>query len=354
MKQITEMEWPEFKRDKDRIRFNSQRYANVSITEAFAQAYGMKLNVQSEIANEVPKELRIGDVVKAKILSIAKNRVEFDTTNLKANLYSSANLYKYERFKKFLPLDPIEVRVTNIVRDRVVVDPFAVMLDSYINPKVAEPWIQKVMDGAKPIKVKNLQLSRGGFIGQAVIPNVSDFVGEDYTVEAFIPGSQIVLNITDNFEQFIGKEVEAFIVNYIPKPGADNKMSLICSAKEVIKFRGEKNMIEMFKAWTESNEDWIRIEETSFEGKVTGIINSSKKCGVFVEIPELNITGMVSAKPEELVNYKPKDVVNVKIAGFEEELFFNQGVGQMQHVEPYVITRGALEKCNLKPVLKFA
>ena len=28
----------------------------------------------------------------------------------------------------------------------------------------------------------------------------SDFVGEDYTVEAFIPGSQIVLNITDNFE----------------------------------------------------------------------------------------------------------------------------------------------------------
>lgn len=354
MKQITEMEWPEFKRDKDRIRFNSQRYANVSITEAFAQAYGMKLNVQSEIANEVPKELRIGDVVKAKILSIAKNRVEFDTTNLKANLYSSANLYKYERFKKFLPLDPIEVRVTNIVRDRVVVDPFAVMLDSYINPKVAEPWIQKAMDGAKPIKVKNLQLSRGGFIGQAVIPNVSDFVGEDYTVEAFIPGSQIVLNITDNFEQFIGKEVEAFIVNYIPKPGADNKMSLICSAKEVIKFRGEKNMIEMFKAWTESNEDWNRIEETSFEGKVTGIINSSKKCGVFVEIPELNITGMVSAKPEELVNYKPKDVVNVKIAGFEEELFFNQGVGQMQHVEPYVITRGALEKCNLKPVLKFA
>lgn len=354
MKQITEMEWPEFKRDKDRIRFNSQRYANVSITEAFAQAYGMKLNVQSEIANEVPKELRIGDVVKAKILSIAKNRVEFDTTNLKANLYSSANLYKYERFKKFLPLDPIEVRVTNIVRDRVVVDPFAVMLDSYINPKVAEPWIQKAMDGAKPIKVKNLQLSRGGFIGQAVIPNVSDFVGEDYTVEAFIPGSQIVLNITDNFEQFIGKEVEAFIVNYIPKPGADNKMSLICSAKEVIKFRGEKNMIEMFKAWTESNEDWNRIEETAFEGKVTGIINSSKKCGVFVEIPELNITGMVSAKPEELVNYKPKDVVNVKIAGFEEELFFNQGVGQMQHVEPYVITRGALEKCNLKPVLKFA
>ena len=54
--------------------------------------------------------------------------------------------------------------------------------------------------------VKDLQWTKGGFTGKAVLPNVSDFVGEDYTVDVFIPGSQIVLNITDNFEQFIGKE----------------------------------------------------------------------------------------------------------------------------------------------------
>lgn len=348
------MEWPKFKRDRDRIRYNSMKYANTPISEAFADAYGVKIGNVSKVVDDTPKDLRIGDVVKARILSIEKNRVEFDTTNLKANLTSSANLYKYERFKKFLPLEPIEVRVTNIVRDRVVVDPFAVMMDSFILPKVAEPWIQKDMEYATPIRVKDLQLSRGGFIGKAVIPNVSEFVGEDYTVEAFIPGSQIVLNITDNFEQFVGKEVEAFVVNYIPKPGTDNKMSLICSAKEYLKFKGEKAMIEIFKAWTESNDDWKEIEAYEFEGKVTGIINSSKKCGVFIEIPALNVTGMVSTKPEDLVNYKPRDEVKVKLTGFDEEMFFNQGVGQMQHVDPYVITDGKLEKCNLKPILQFA
>ena len=353
MKKIIESEWPEFKRDRDRIRYNSQKFANLSITEAFSQAYGVKLNTQSEIANEVPKDLRIGDIVKARIISISKNKIEFDTTNLKANLTSSVNLYKYERFKKFLPLNPIEARVINIVRDRVVVDPLVMMLESFIGPRLAEPWIQKNMEEAKPIVVKDLQLSRGGFIGKAVIPNISEFVGEDYTIEAFIPGSQIVLNITDNFEQFVGKEVEAFVVNYIPKPFEDGKMSLICSAKEYIKFRGEKNMIEIFKAWSESNEQWKEIEETIYEGKVTGIINSSKKCGVFVEIPELQITGMVSTKPSELVNYKPRDVVSVKLMGFDEEMFFNQDAQQMQHIEPYVITRGALEKCNLKPILQF-
>ena len=87
---------------------------------------------------------------------------------------------------------------------------------------------------------------------------------------------------------------------------------------------------------------------------MTGIINSSKKCGVFIEIPALNVTGMVSTKPEDLVNYKPRDEVKVKLTGFDEEMFFNQGVGQMQHVDPYVITDGKLEKCNLKPILQFA
>lgn len=348
-----EMEWPKFAREKDRIRYYSNLYRNASIKEAFEDAYNLSIGEVSEIVNDTPQELRIGDVVKANILSISKNKVEFDTTNLKANLTSSVNLYKYERFKNYLPLKPINVRVTNIVRDRVVVDPLVLLLEEFINPRVANPWIQKNINNVQPIRVKNLQLSRGGFIGQAVIPTVSDFVGEDYTVEAFIPGSQIVLNITDNFEQFVGTDVDTFIVNYIPKPGVDNKMSLICSAKEYIKFQGEQLMIDAFKAWTESGEKWQLIEDCIFKGKVTGIINSSKKCGVFVEVPELNITGMVATNPDELVNYKPKDEVSVRLTGFEEEMYFNQEAQQMQHVDPYIITNDALEKCNLKPILKF-
>ena len=347
--------FPEFARDRDRIRYNSQKYANKTLTEAFADAYGVKIK-NIEIAENVPVEMRVGDIVPVKITSVSKNHVGFDTTNIKANLTTTSNLYKYEKFRQFTPNHTINTRVTSVSKDRVVVDIFGLMLEEFVIPKVNEPWTQKVLDGEKlqPVLVKNLRLAGGGFLGDAVIPTISNWVGEDYTVEAFIPGSQIVLNIADNFDDFVGKDVQTFIVNYIPKPGVDNKMSLVCSAKELLKFMGEATMVYMFKAWCDNNDYWKQAEATVFDGKVTGIINSSKKCGVFVEIPAMNITGMVACKPDELVNYKPKQKVQVQLTGFDEETYYNQDAQQQQHVEPYVITNGCLEKCNIKPILKFA
>lgn len=353
MKKYKEPDFPEFAKDRDRIRYNTQRFAKKSITEAFAEAYDLKLS-NNEVANDVPKDLRVGDVLSVSIINIEKNKVDFDTTNLKTNIMTSANLYRYDKFKHFLPKDPVNVRVTSITKDRVVVDPYGPMLDSWLIPIVNSPWIQKNLTNPQPIQVKNLRLTRGGFTGDAVIPNISNWVGEDYTIEAFIPGSQIVLNIADNFEDFVGKTVEAFVVNYIPKPGTDGQMSLICSRKDWIKFQGEQTMVELFKHWTEDDDEWKKFVEVSRIGRVTGIINSSKKCGVFIEIPELCITGMVQTKPEELVDYKPRDEVYVKLTGFEEEMYFNQQAQQMQHIDPYVITNGLLEKCNLKPILQFA
>ena len=264
-----------------------------------------------------------------------------------------------EKFKHFLPMDPIDILVTRVDKDKVVVDPISPMLDSWLSPILKDPTIQKVIptadgNGPKPIMVKDLKLTRGGFMGKAVIPNVSEFVGEDYTVDAFVPGSQIVLNITDNFEQFNGKSIWAFVVNYMPKPGSKTDMSLVCSAKEYIKFVGEVNLIQLFNSWCEGSDLWKNSTATPIEGKVTGVINSSKKCGVFVELPSLSITGMVQAKPEELVNYKPHQEVMVKIAGFDEDTFYNPVVKQVQHADPYVIEDGRLKKCNLKPILKFA
>lgn len=351
--------WPEFNSDSKRIKAYTQRYKNLSIVEAFEQYYGVKIENVNENVNLIPKELAVGDIISTKILSISKDRVVFDTANFKANLQSSVNLAKYERFKHNLPLDPLDILVTRVDKDKVVVDPIAPMLEGWMAPLLKDPTVQKIMPtaeglGPKPIIVKDLQLTRGGFMGKAVIPNVSEFVGEDYTMDAFIPGSQIVLNITDNFEKFVGKSVLAFVVNYMAKPGTRNEMSLICSAKEYIKFVGEINLIQLFNSWCESGELWKQTTKNPIAGKVTGVINSSKKCGVFVELPELSITGMVQCKPDELVKYKPHMDVMVKLDGFDEDTFFNPIVKQVQHTEPYIIEDGRLKKCNLKPVLKFA
>lgn len=357
---LADFYWPEYNSDSKRIKVYSKVYKDMSIAEAFAEHYNLTFKSMPDIVNQVPKDLRVGDVISTHIRSIEKGRVTFDSGNIKANLHSGVNLYRYEKLRHFLPMDEIKAVVTRVDKDKVVIDPLTPMISNWIDPILKEPNIQKVIPnletGAqyKTVTVKDLQLTKGGFTGKAVIPSVSEFVGEDYVVDAFIPGSQIVLNITENFEQFNGKSVETFIMNYMSKPGGRNEMSLVCSAKEVIKFRGELNMIKLFNSWCEDGNIWKAVADMSFEGKVTGVINSAKKCGVFIEIPELEITGMVATKPEELVNYKPHMSVPVKITGFDEETYFDHAAQQVQHVLPYEIEDGILKKCNLKPILQFA
>ena len=345
--------WPEFPSDSKRIKEFSKRYKTLSITEAFESAYNVEIGPVHAIANQTPGEIRVGDEMMLNILSITKNHVEFDAGNQKTPVVSSVNLHKYERFKHNLPLDPVKVLVMNVTKDRVTVDPVAPLVNDYLDPILANKNVQKVIGAPKSVRVKDLQLTKGGFTGKAVLPNVSAFVGEDYTVDVFIPGSQIVLNITDNFEQFVGKEVDAFIVNHMSKPGA-NTLSLIASAKELIKFRGECKLIELFNSWCEESDLWKNFSATAVEGRVTGVINSSKKCGVFVEIPSLDMTGLVPVEPDQLVNYKADSIVNVKITGFDEEKKYNNITKQMEHVEPYLIEDGVLVRCNIKPVLAFA
>lgn len=345
-------EWSEFNSDIARIKAYSNRYREKSIVEAFEDVYKVSIGQIKESVNDTPKDLRVGDEISLNILSINKNRVEFDVGNSKTQIVSNTNLHKYYRFKHNLPLDPVKVRVMDITKDKVVVDPIAPLVNGFLNPILRDKNVQKVVGNPMSVRVKNLQLTRGGFTGKAVLPNVSEFVGEDYTVDVFIPGSQIVLNITDDFEQFVGKEIDAFIINFMSKPES-NTLSLIASAKELIKFRGECKLIDLFKSWCEESELWKEYETKEIEGCVTGVINSSKKCGVFVELPSLEMTGLVSIDPDKLVNYKPNTPVKVKFKGFDEEKKFNPFTKQMEHIEPYSIKEGVLRSCNLKPVLEF-
>ena len=346
--------WPEYKSEKERIKWNTTKYADHTIVEAFEEEYRTPIKVDNVSIESTPSELHIGDIINVSILEVSKRSVVFDTRNIKDNIYSAVDLSKYERFKNpayCSPIRDIEAKITNITKAGVKIDVIEPMIESYVMRNVNKPWLQKEIGNPHTVRVRNLQLTKGGFLGKVALPNVSNFLGEPYLVDAFIPGSQIVLNITDNFEQFIGKDVNAFIINYIEKPGS-NKMSLVCSVKEYLKFNGECLMIDMFKNWCDDNEVWKTTKEFNNTGIVTGVINSSKKCGIFVELPNLFITGMVNISPTDLVKYKPGDRINVRIDGFEEEVYYNPVIQQTQHVEPYKITDGCIEKCTLKPILK--
>lgn len=355
-KSTMDFEFPEFTSDRARIKATSKKMVGLSISEAFAKTYGIDVHVSPELEhqiNSVAADLRVGDLIEMTIDHIGKNGVVFQSMNYKQNITSNTNLNRYPNAQQLCGV-PVQVKVISVNNERVVVDPLAPMFDQWVKPIVTDPTIQKVIGAAKTIQVKNLKLTNGGFVGRAVIPTLTQFLGEEYTVEAFIPGSQIVLNIEDNFEKWVGKSVNAFVTNYIPKPGAVGQMSLICSVKEYLKFKGEQNIIAMFNQWCENDKKWVEVSKTQFAGSVTGIIQSSKKCGVFVEIPMLNITGFVATDPEVLGKYKPGTIVPVNITGFEENTHYDASFKQVHHEAPYVIENNILTKCSIKPILQFA
>jgi len=342
-------QWPEFSDEKTRIKVYSKQFKNKTVVEAFQEVYGVDLTGVSDRANELPREFKVGDIIKTRLANVTKESVKFDDVNYKGTIACATNLYKYNKLRGGSQ-EVIDAVVTDVKKDRITLDPIKPMTDEWINDTVSNVVLQNVLGDPRTIKVKNLQLTAGGFTGKAVIPTTSSFVGEEYTVDAFIPGSQIVLNITDDFEQFIGKDVDVFVLNYIQK---GDGMSLICSRKAYLTFLGNETMIEMFNRWCENSSKWEKYSKAIHGGKVTGVINSSKKCGVFVEVADLNITGMVKVPADELVNYKPGQDVAVRLTSFDEETFYNKEVGQIQHVDPYVIEDGVLVKCNLKPILAF-
>lgn len=352
-KSSQEFVWPEFGSDRERIKYYSNKYKDSDIAAAFGDVYGMKLSTNEDI-EATPRKYSLGDIFSTTICSISKNNVVFNTMNVKQTVLCNTNLYKYEKFKHYLPMDKIEVEVVDVKKDRITVDPVSPLIDKWVRPIMKNPTIQHKISAPKTIKVKNLRLVSGGFIGKAEIddPVLTDFFGETYEMDAFIPGSQIVLNITDNFEQFNGQTVDTFVTNYIYNNTSSNP-SLICSCKEYLKFQGDLNLIQRFKDWCEENDAWKTEQKIAYEGEVTGVINTSKKCGVFVEIPNLKVTGMVKAKPDELVNYKPHDKVFVRLIKFDEDVRMNEAADQMQHIAPYVIEDDILRKCNIKPVFEF-
>lgn len=344
-----DFEWPEYISEKQRIKANTLRYANVPIPEIF----GVKVPVEDLDSYNVFRELKTGDVIDVVVTSIDDNNVTFKTVATKQVIQSSVNLKKYNKLKCAVPFNATAV-VTRANRELVYVDIIKPVYEKWLHEVLTDLDQQRNMTDPKIVKVHNLQLTRGGFIGQANIPAVSEYVGQDYTVEAFIPGSQIVLNIEENFDQWNGKTVDTFITNYMFKPGSKTEMSLVCSRKEYLKFLGDVYTINMFRAYCEDGDEWKITSKIAFDGKVTGIINSSKKCGVFVEIPELFITGMVEMDANQLVNYKPNTPVKVRINGFEENTWYDAATGQMRHDAPYEIEDSILRSCDVKPILKFA
>ena len=352
---IRNFEWPEFASDRERIKRNSIRYAGLDWSEVFSQHYGIKLHKVKE-SEGAYSDVRPGDIIELRLVEVNKKVAIFENGMFKENIVSAVNLFQYERFKtgKWRKNMNVRCKVTDKEQDKITVDPIAPLFDEWIADKMSTLKAQYHLHEDRYTEVRNLRLiNKAGYEGDVRVDPVSDFCGQDVCIKAFIPGSQIVLNIEREFERWEGHTVRAFITNYINRKdsGAD-RISLICSAKEYLKFLGDKNKIDIFEKYCLNDNAWKTIKETARYGIVTGIINSSKKQGVFVEVPELCITGLIEMESKKLVNYHPGDEIGVKIAKIDEPMYYNESVDQMQHSQPFVIENDVLKRCKLRFVFE--
>lgn len=349
-------DWTTSTNDKQRIMDASIAFKNETIVEAFAEKYG-HVNVYGSAENVehlksiTCKELKPGDVVELRIVAITKKGVVFEQDSYKETIVSTVNLYQYPNFKKFLPKDPVKVKVMSKDHNKTYVDPLQPMLDDFVKHITDLVNLQANVKHPITTRVTELRHMRAGYVGNIRIDNVSDFCGKDMYMQAFIPGSQITLNIESDFEKWDGKDVDAFITNLAVKPGTTN-ITVACSVKEYLRFLGDLNIIQMFKDYCEDNKAWKEQVKIVYDGNITGVCHTQNKTGVFVEIPSIGVTGMVPVPKEELTSYHPGPC-KVRVAGFNELVRYNKDVGQMQHVEPYKIEKDVLRKVNVKCILEF-
>lgn len=358
-------DWPLYHNDRERIKANSKQFQNTPIEEAFATVYGTRVYLNPEVSNiinDTPTEVSVGEIIKVRLLEVNRDGVILGCGNIKENIVCRNNLFKYKQFQgRFEPVT-IDAKIVSTDKKQTIVDIIEPFFDKWKEEIVNTPHWQNNMEEDQSTLVKDHRLIKGGYVCKVDVPTVHKFIGEPYYVDAFTPGSQIVLNIENNFEKWEGKIVRAFVTNFMPSPSNPAKQIAVCSVKKYLQHIGNVNMYNLFSHYTEGldgTDFWKEFTKKPISGIVTGIINSSEKCGVFVEIPEYHITGMIPMQPQEIVKYAPKTQVLVNIVGFNLPSYYNDAVGQVQHSSPYILETNnkdqkIMVRCDLKPVLKLA
>jgi hypothetical protein len=227
-----EIEWPEFKTEKERIRAYSKRYANVSISEAMCGIKEETINIP-----QLPVTPVVNGIYKARITKHG-DYVSVHGLSAKEQVICRNNLKRYTNME--MTDREIDVKVVAIdkLRQTITIDVLQPLFENWINSIMEDKTIQYNVKAPKIVSVSNLRLGNGGFIGKAEIQAISEFIGEPYYVDAFIPGSQIVLNIESDFYRWNGATVDTFVAGYTTRPDSVNQMSLICSRKSLLNFAG--------------------------------------------------------------------------------------------------------------------
>lgn len=342
-----------FADDKERIKYISQHYGNMSVAKAFSVYYGLELPEETKSnrnANQI-NVIELGKIYTGTVKEFTKNIMTFDIPGVKEEIIckepfgtcmDSIRNYLLTHDNKLM----FEVREKD--RDKYYVS----VINAYY--KAWENLIKKAIEHEDGINVHIDELVKGGYVCHTNITTLCELTGKSYISSVFIPGSHIVLNIERDFEKWIGQDVVIVPQKFVEfkkdlKTGYTEN-SLVGSRKRVLQILGTKNMFDIWNSYENIKKlaklaNKTDVKSDVYEGTVTGIINSSKKTGIFVELNGKYITGLMPIDAADLLDYLPGDTINVRIREFEVQ----------EGKEPFILNKkNQVVKCNVRPVFEIA
>lgn len=338
-----------FTNDKDRIKFNSRAFATMSIAKAFAKTYGIELSedTKKDKAMNTVTNIEVGQLYLGEVKEFDKNVLTFTIPGVKEELICKENFNScIDAIRNYLMTHNNQLMFE--VREKKDNTYIVSVSNGYFRY-----WMHQIENDIQketPISVHIDEVVKGGFIAHVNIDPLVDLTGKEYVNSVFIPGSQIVLNIEKDFDKWVNQDIDI-----IPQKVVDFKRdyvtgciekSIVGSRKRLLQLDGYQNLYDLWlKERLAKKNDNVTYERPVLDGHVTGIINSAKKQGVFIELDGLNITGLMPTDPNKLLDFHPGDPINVKIKEFEVQ----------DGKDAFKTTRkGRVVVCNTRPVFELA
>lgn len=334
--------------DKQRIKYVTTACKKMNIANAFSKFYGIELESNHKDECTVTN-INIGECYVGTVSEFTKNGISFNIPGVKEEIVSKENFMDYkDALQNYLLTHNNKLRFE--VREKRHNTYYVSVLNGYYKAWIES--IERAMKRLEPINVHIDSLTKGGYMCHTVITEMKNITGKDYIAPVFIPGSNIVLNIEHDFDKWVGKDVQIIPQKFAKFKQSGNTVenSLIGSRKMLLQQIGNANLYEIYM-----NEEAVKklsekgnltYKKPVFEGTVTGIINSSKKTGIFVELNDKYITGLMPIDSSELLNYRPGDQILVSIKNFEVQEGKEPFVLNKKNQVTYANTRCVFEEVH--------
>lgn len=338
----------DFKSDKERIKYMNENYGGMDLAKSFEIFYGMKISSaakKSKTINTITN-IVIGNVYEGTVASFNHRGITFEIPGVKEEIVSKETFSDcFDEVQNYLMNHNGKLMFE--VREKRNGKYYVSVINAYY--RIWQQLIERCIASETPINVHIDDLVRGGYLCHTDIWPINELTGKNYTSSVFIPGSLIVLNIESDFNKWIGEDVDIIpqkFTHYRPV-GAPAENSLVGSRKRLLQLEGFKNIHEIYTRMKLATMPGAKYTPEVFEGTVTGIINSSKKTGVFVELDNKYITGLLPLNSESLYGFHPGDKIKVTVKEWECQ----------PDKEPFVFDKkntSQVYKCHLRPVFELA